>query len=323
MVPADPDPEQQQQQQKERNVTAHQDSGEAAAAGTKTKIDKLLRKLQPLHARIARQLWHAGPRRRVVVAGATGRRCLAFIETELSIKATQLTILSLRHLDGAKTKEWLEDSLFPVLREVDPSRHTLLRRASEWFRQLNRRKSYLFWLLYETLQLYYINEHPSRYMHLLLTSSNLGLTTQLAVEAGVLLPVVGVERPAKKIFRWLTHEGDDYTSLRVMSIVGPVGIGKTTLAVEVRNRLIRHETSSGGQRHYFHCNVMARAARRADRNILLLQDILSQLSDPAGSALSSDQSQCNTMELLLPLVSERLQYKRYYCWILDILCPFV
>jgi len=157
----------------------------------------------------------------------------------------------------------------------------------------------------------------SRYRHLLLTSSDLGLTPQLAEpEAKVgAPPLVGIDRPAKKILRWLAqqlHQGTMDRSLRVMSIVGSVGIGKTALAMELRNRLM-HETS-GGCYDYFQCNVMAQVPRETDRNILLLlQDILSQVSEPAAAtALSSDpSSQAKTMEVLVRLVSECLRDKRY------------
>jgi len=99
-------------------------------------------------------------------------------------------------------------------------------------------------------------------------------------------------------------------NLRVMCIVGPVGIGMTTLAVELRNRLRQQHETSGG-RYNFQCNVMAQVPRGTDRNIRLVQDILSQVSEPAATALSSDPSQAKTMEVLVRLVSECLRDKQY------------
>ncbi|KAJ1276283.1 hypothetical protein BS78_05G203300 [Paspalum vaginatum] len=104
-----------------------------------------------------------------------------------------------------------------------------------------------------------------------------------------------------------------------MAIVGPVGVA-TTLAKELRSRLIRCGPAGGGF-DYFQHNVMAQASQGRDRNKLLLQDILSQVSSehgPAAPALSSYQSQPETMEMLVRLVSQRLQNKRYFIIIDDL-----
>lgn len=288
-------------------ATAHQVSQEELAAA---KIEEVL---SALRARISQLLGPASSHR--VVSGDARRRCLAFIETDLSINAAFLTSLSPQHLD-LDTMIWLRYYLSPfvpsladhVLREVDPSRHTLLRRATQCFHRRNR-KSYP--LLDYMVRLYYVSEHPCRYIHLLVTSSKLGLTPQLAEAEACVLPLVGIDRVATKILRWLSHQGTvESSQLRVMSIVGPMGIGKTTLAVELRNRL-RHETSGGC--YYFQCNVMAQASRGTDRNILLLQDILSQVSEAAATTYSSNpsSSQAKTTEVLVRLVSECLRDKRY------------
>ncbi|XP_066340253.1 disease resistance protein Pik-1-like [Miscanthus floridulus] len=244
------------------------------------------------------------------------------METELSIIAALLTTLSPQHFDDAETKKWLGETV-PHLADrvlgevVDPSRHTLLRRASQCF---HRRKSFSYWyLIFTVLMLYYIIEHPCspRYRHLLLPSSDLGLITPQLAEADALLPLVGIDRPAKKILGWFAHQGKMDMNLRVLCIIGPVGIGKTTLAVELRNRLREHHETGGG-RYNFQCNVMAQVPRGTDRNIRLVQDILSQVSEPAATALSSDPSQAKTMEVLVRLISECLRDKRYFVIIDDI-----
>lgn len=281
-----------------------------------TKIAEVLSVLDPIRASISQQLGPAGPRR--VVTGYTRRRCLAFMETELSIIAAFLKTLSLQPLDS-DTRRWMEDyegvfrRLNNVIHEVDPSRRTLLRtrlrRATQCFLLCNR--SYPFSV--DIARLYYRSEHPCRYKLLLQASPDVdhGLAPpQLADAEASALPLVGTDHPVKKLLRWLTPREETDKSLRVMSIVGPPGMGKTTLAMEVHNRL-RHKITSGG-RYYFQCNIMAQFSRGADRNKLLLQDILSQISDHrAAPALTSSQSQRKTMKLLLHLVSKCLRDKRY------------
>ncbi|OEL37752.1 hypothetical protein BAE44_0001228 [Dichanthelium oligosanthes] len=157
-----------------------------------------------------------------------------------------------------------------------------------------------------------ISEHPCSYGHLLPSSSNTGMPPQGAEAGGH--PIVGIDRPTKKLLRWLTPQEETCKSLRVMSIVGPAGMGKTTLALELRMRLTSCQTSRG--HHYFQCNVMAQGSRRADRNELLLRDILSQISDPA-PARASEKSQSMPFELLVLRVSECLKDKRYFILIDD------
>ncbi|CAO2149644.1 unnamed protein product [Urochloa humidicola] len=158
-----------------------------------------------------------------------------------------------------------------------------------------------------------LSEHPSNYGHPLPSSSNNGLLAPQAAESSG-HPIVGMDRPTTKLLRRLLPlEGTD-KSLTVMSIVGPAGMGKTTLALELR-KWISWKTSGGN--HYFQFNVMVLASRRADRNELLLRDILSQISDPASARASSEQPQSMTLELLVGRVSQCLLKKRYFILIDD------
>ncbi|RCV38963.1 hypothetical protein SETIT_8G184900v2 [Setaria italica] len=160
-------------------------------------------------------------------------------------------------------------------------------------------------------------EDPSSHDHPLPASSNNELPPQ-AAEAGGSRPqaghpIVGIDRPTKKLLRWLSPLEGTGKRLRIMSIVGPTGMGKTTLALELRKWI---SCQASGGHHYFQFNVMAQASRRADRNELLLRDILSQISDPAPAG-APEPTQSMPLELLVPLVSQRLQDKRYFILIDD------
>lgn len=118
--------------------------------------------------------------------------------------------------------------------------------------------------------------------------------------------ILGMGRPTKKLLRWLAPLDETGKGLRFISVVGPAGIGKTTVAMELCKQL----SCKPSEGHYnFQCKVMAKASRRANRNELLLRDIISQISDPAPA--HSDKPQSMKLELLVSHASELLQDKRY------------
>uniref|UniRef100_A0A0E0AUZ8 Rx N-terminal domain-containing protein n=1 Tax=Oryza glumipatula TaxID=40148 RepID=A0A0E0AUZ8_9ORYZ len=87
---------------------------------------------------------------------------------------------------------------------------------------------------------------------------------QLPLEAeGASSRLVGIESSVEKIGEWLT-DGDKLT--RVVSIVGPGGVGKTTLARKLYN-------DTGGQ---FDCRAFVQTSRRYD-TITVLKSMVSQL----------------------------------------------
>ncbi|KAL6653937.1 hypothetical protein ACP70R_007402 [Stipagrostis hirtigluma subsp. patula] len=278
-----------------------------------TQVKEVLELLQSLLELCTALQEAAGPHR---VTGEDERRILAFLEVEL-----RYTVMSLKSRAPASYYNQADDRMLRWLKELGwaasgvkydlerayPRRHTLLRRARHCF---GRSKSLLLYkLFHEALRFYKRAEHPCRYSHLLLSNTDPGLPTppqQAAKPDG--LPLVGIDRPTKKLLRWLIPREETNKSLRVMSIVGPAGIGKTTLAMELHNQL-RCQTIRG--HNYFEYNVMAQVSRRTNRMKLLLQEILSKISD------LSDQPEDMTMDLLVSQISECLQDKRYFICIDD------
>ncbi|OQU83814.1 hypothetical protein SORBI_3005G182100, partial [Sorghum bicolor] len=88
--------------------------------------------------------------------------------------------------------------------------------------------------------------------------------------------LIGIDGPSKKLLRWLVSaangEQDENSTLRVISIVGPAGVGKTTLAMELYRRT--------GEQH-FQCHAVARMSRQPPDTGKLLKHIMSQIIDSA------------------------------------------
>ncbi|KAL6890144.1 hypothetical protein ACP4OV_008907 [Aristida adscensionis] len=304
-------PEQQQQQPP------------AIAPMEAAEIAETLQRLEPLHARVTSLLAAAGARRLNI--RDNDRRCLALAETELRLTLGSLkfraqplqdTRPDLSMLKWLSTLVGLVAQSTELLLEIaDPQRHKLLRIGQ----LLCCKSNPPFDHTQVTRGILHVFEHPSRYRNLLLSSSGLEQPPPHRVADVAGLSLVGLEHPTKKLLKWLTPPRDDTNKgLRVMSIVGPAGIGKTTLAMELCKRL-RGQTTRG--HNYFQCNVVAQVSRTTNdgnhRTELLLQDILSQISEPNALELSSDQSQSKTMEFLVRHVSEGLQEKRYFICVDD------
>jgi len=110
--------------------------------------------------------------------------------------------------------------------------------------------------------------------------------------------LVGIEDSRTKLIEMLTGEAKQ--QLKVVSIVGPAGVGKTTLAIEIFREL----------RGQFELRAFVHASRKIDMR-RLLGSILSQVQPhhQLPSVASSVQS-------LIDIIQEQLQDKRYF------VCPF-
>ncbi|KAM0916116.1 hypothetical protein ACQ4PT_010406 [Festuca glaucescens] len=119
----------------------------------------------------------------------------------------------------------------------------------------------------------------------------------LYAEAGKYL--VGVDDSKAKLIKWLTDEEEQ--QLKVVAIVGPAGVAKTTLAKQVYHEL-------GEQ---FECRAFVRVSRKPDMR-RLLGGILSQVQ---GGPRSCDSC---TVQNIIDNLTEHLQDKRYVIVIDDL-----
>ncbi|TVU03607.1 hypothetical protein EJB05_50794 [Eragrostis curvula] len=111
--------------------------------------------------------------------------------------------------------------------------------------------------------------------------------------------LVGIDDSRKELAEWLTNQEDE--QLKVLSIVGSAGIGKTTLVKELYRELSGH----------FDCRAFIRVSRKPDMS-RLLGEILSQVQGhkqtfDGSTLLNSNDS-----------IREHLQNKRYFIIIDDL-----
>lgn len=112
-----------------------------------------------------------------------------------------------------------------------------------------------------------VSERQSRYKlveDIWMTGTQMAADPRINVLYADAPDLVGIERPAGDIENWLM---DDISTLKVLSIFGFGGLGKTTLAMEVYRRV-------GGR---FSCRAFAAVSQKLDMK-KLLKDLLSQVS---------------------------------------------
>lgn len=111
--------------------------------------------------------------------------------------------------------------------------------------------------------------------------------------------LVGIDDSKMKLIESLTNEAEH--ELKVVSIVGPAGVGKTTLAKEVYRDLGRH----------YECRAFVRVSRKPDM-IKLFRSLLSQVQR------HQQHSDVCTVQDLIDTLRGHLQDKRYFIFIDDL-----
>ncbi|XP_047043867.1 disease resistance protein RGA5-like [Lolium rigidum] len=114
--------------------------------------------------------------------------------------------------------------------------------------------------------------------------------------------LVGIDGPRDELVKWLNEKEGE--SLRFVSIVGYGGLGKTTLATQIRANL--------GVGATFECGAFVSISRKPDMKAIL-RSILSQITkqDKVYSGLDD-------IQLLMDKIREFLQDRRYFIIIDDI-----
>ncbi|CAN6372881.1 unnamed protein product [Urochloa humidicola] len=307
---------QQQQEAEERDhmpPAASEKKKKEVAVAT---INEILSLLEPLPSKISELLESGGPRR---ARDHPERRALEFMKMELMDIAESLKSmlpplqddsfsldLTMKWLDGLK--EFTKDAHSLIKQVSDSGLRTLLRKPAQFFRRSNKV------LLYITEESFRAAEYASKYRCLLVTRAS---SSDHVPPPCTGLPLFGIDRPIKKLLRWLTPQEETEKGLRFIAIVGAAGMGKTTLAMELHSRL-QCQASEGY--NSFQYSVVAHVSKSTRRMEHLLRDILSRISGCTQPELSStaDQSPSKTMELLVHHVREYLQGKRYFILIDDL-----
>ncbi|KAK1628959.1 hypothetical protein QYE76_003274 [Lolium multiflorum] len=272
------------------NRPDERDHGEDKEAEAERKIkgaiNKLLEAMRPLPKRMLDMLeQHRG--RRGSSVDDPQLRSLEFIQAELSgmvesLHQLQSSKLGPDYIGNDHFKKWLRAlSLLPasVNEYLDKSDQAV---QSGCHAQLHRVVAYRFLRaaglplpflrgfkdIEETLSL--LAERPFRYSHIRLADDGNGTTsTQPHTDH---TDLVGIEDALRnKVVRRFMDDGDGNENARVISIVGPAGVGKTTLAKVIYNKL--------QERGHGCATARVVVSPRPDRKELL-KNILSQIRLP-------------------------------------------
>ncbi|CAN6381724.1 unnamed protein product [Urochloa humidicola] len=243
-------------------------------AASKKEMKEVLKFMGPLPGRISELLSEVGP-------GGGARRGLAFMEKELG------TIVAALRRMSASPAVWPENLDARV-----KSRLTHLRDLADWTLGLLGRG-------YAPSQASELPELNLAWIEqlLLVDAHSMAVAVSPADEPRLPQPhgvcgttsatpcLVGMDGPRKKLLRWLIPppadvgggEEEEASSLRIISITGPAGVGKTALAVELHRE-------TGGQ--YFQCHAATTMSRRPPATRKILKHIMSQFIDSAAPASS-------------------------------------
>uniref|UniRef100_A0A0D9VXA5 AAA+ ATPase domain-containing protein n=1 Tax=Leersia perrieri TaxID=77586 RepID=A0A0D9VXA5_9ORYZ len=249
------------------------------------------------------------------------RREITFLTDELSSMNALLAKLSDMEeevADDAQLREWRNkvrelaydiedrvDAFFAAAAADDDDQHPgLIRRAARKIRNL--RASYQVADQIHELKARVMEVSDRRLRYRLddcvaaASAASLAIDPRLPALFSESKGLVGIEGPRNNLVSWLM---DGEFELKVISIVGFGGLGKTTLAKEVNQRV-------GSQ---FQLKAFVSVSRSFNPK-KLIRDVLSQIMDPKKYGTTSGMD----VEQLIPILRKQLADKRYLVIIDDI-----
>ncbi len=293
------------------------------------KREELLKEWEPLPGRIS-ELLEAGR-----ITDADERHYWAFVEREVSsiVASLRMPLPPPRDRRGVdlirRQKDWLEVLMYDTRDAIDMMKLLCKRHREEALRALLRksmrcfRRPMSFNYAIDMMKLL-CDRHPRSLEYGILYLAHdlyrgCSIDPRLELPSSELMPsphqadqvdaaaihdhLVGIDGTANELLGWLMAADE---SLRVMAIVGPAGIGKTTLAMELHRRL-RCQT-------HFQCHIVANFSGRPHRSKLLPQTILKQIIEQLEAPSSPNSAEItmleDDLELLARNISERLKDKR-------------
>ncbi|KAM3318501.1 hypothetical protein ACQJBY_035956 [Aegilops geniculata] len=136
------------------------------------------------------------------------------------------------------------------------------------------------------------------------TTGHLAVDPRLQAVFAEKAHIVGLEGPRNDLAKWMVEEGNNSNGCKVLSIVGFGGLGKTTLANEVYQKI----------KADFQCTAFVSVSQKPDIK-KIIKDVISQVSRGDGS--TKDTSDWDASKFIAKL-RELLQDKRYLIFIDDV-----
>ncbi|XP_047079659.1 disease resistance protein RGA5-like [Lolium rigidum] len=246
------------------------------------------------------------------------RRNTRFIREEMTTMSATLQMLADEPELNPQMKEWrdnvrelsydMEDCVDDFMARVDrkPDGSSGLRTVFDWVKNLKPRHEIAGEIEQLKIRAIEASKRRKRYEFKQLPtthSSSSAIDPRLEALYVETDKLVGIEGPKKDIVEWLKKKSSS-TEVQVVSIVGPGGLGKTTLANQI------FATMKDRRKQHFSCAAFISVSQKRD-----MKDVLREIADRVGITHNTSN---DTAKTLTDRLQEHLQYHRYFIVIDDI-----